>query len=327
MWGGCLKPTASFSAVICTLFKRKNELLGCLESIVEQNIPPDEIIFVSKEYPNDELKDTIECLAKPSKKLKNKIKVRYIIQTGVGLTNARNSAIPHIETDIVFFLDDDVILDSNYFKTIIETYESDPNGEIVGVGGIPRVIKTEQASPIRQTVGKISKKLDVIFSIMPKSPYKITSAGWGGSAYLDVLGVIDKKIGVDVLSGSNMSFRRKIFTEFKFDEGIPGKFFGEDYMFTYAVSRKYKLILDPNAKVLHLESPINRFERTKEEIPTRIYFYKKYIKKNRVKFLISLCWYFSRELMLLFLTPSNNNFLNFKILARAYLAAMRKGKT
>ena len=50
---------------------------------------------------------------------------------------------------------------------------------------------------------------------------------------------------VELCSGGNTSYLREVFEEFFFDEEFDGYAPMEDIDFSYRVSRKYKLIVDP----------------------------------------------------------------------------------
>src|SRR6478672_1843240 len=55
-----------------------------------------------------------------------------------------------------------------------------------------------------------------------------------------------------------MSFRMAIFDEFAFDEELTGYSMGEDYDFTFRVSRKHQLAVEPAAECVHHFTPTMR---------------------------------------------------------------------
>jgi hypothetical protein len=61
---------------------------------------------------------------------------------------------------------------------------------------------------------------------------------------------LEKVQEVDFFHGYAMSFRRNIFQEFSFDEKKYQRYgLGEDQDFSYRVSKKYKLVVTPRAKL------------------------------------------------------------------------------
>ena len=55
-----------------------------------------------------------------------------------------------------------------------------------------------------------------------------------------------------------MSYRREVFTSLEFDERLVGYALGEDIHFSYAVSRRWELLLTPYATLEHRETGAGR---------------------------------------------------------------------
>ncbi|MDP8217550.1 MAG: hypothetical protein P9M03_02365, partial [Candidatus Theseobacter exili] len=68
---------------------------------------------------------------------------------------------------------------------------------------------------------------------------------------------------VDFLGGGVCSYRKKIFREFGFTDKYRDYAFGEDKDFSYRVSKKYKLVVNPDAKAFHYKSPEMRPSKRK----------------------------------------------------------------
>ena len=116
-----------FSLIICT-YKRPIPLKKLLLSIQSQTLYPNTILIIDGSD-NDET----------AIMLKNNVfqKLNYFLVTEAhrGLTKQRNFGIAQVstETEIVCFLDDDTILEDDYFEQLINTYTIYP--EALGVGG------------------------------------------------------------------------------------------------------------------------------------------------------------------------------------------------
>ena len=103
---------------------RPKPLLALLESVAGQSVYPDEILIID----GSENNETIQVLTENS--FEN-LKYFKVDNNQRGLTKQRNFGIERVsETmDIVCFLDDDTILDKEYFKNVIskdEIYWSKP---------------------------------------------------------------------------------------------------------------------------------------------------------------------------------------------------------
>src|SRR5581483_12103233 len=63
---------------------------------------------------------------------------------------------------------------------------------------------------------------------------------------------------VDCLAGCNMTYRREVFTRFRFDEWYDGYGLGEDEDFSFRVARAWRLVQTPHARLVHWVSPVAR---------------------------------------------------------------------
>ena len=99
-----------FSLIICT-YMRPKPLLKLLESVRKQTVYPDEILIV------DGSKNEETEIALLHNKFKN-LKYYLVDEKDRGLTKQRNFGIKNVSnvTEIVCFLDDDTVLDDDYFE-------------------------------------------------------------------------------------------------------------------------------------------------------------------------------------------------------------------
>ncbi|MFA5032831.1 MAG: glycosyltransferase [bacterium] len=259
------------SIVICTK-ARINDLLKCMDSILLQTRPPGEIIVVDGSE-----KDTISNILKIKMKNNFNIDFSYIQMSG-GLTHQRNAGINVVKNDIVLFLDDDVILAPDYLFEIMKIYENDKKGEIRGLTGcIEKMPKPSHKQLFFQRLFLLPQFRDGKFldSGQPTWIWKPT-----------------RLTEIEVMLGCNMSFRREIFYEYSFDEGLKGYCYMEDDDFSYRVSRKHKLYQTPFAKLEHSVSSISRdniAEFHRMQILNYFLFFKKNIPKN-IKSVLCFSW-------------------------------------
>jgi glycosyltransferase involved in cell wall biosynthesis len=220
----------SASVIICTK-DREKDLLECIDSLNAQTLLPEELVIVDAGKENG-IKGKLEEKVKTTP-----IKLKYI-RTEPGLTRQRNIGVKNAKGDIVFFFDDDVILDKDYTANIMKIYSSHQNENLGGVGG--KIVKATPPPLYWRLFNKIFL-LNRHGALLPAhtfSPGKVTKAR--------------------ALSGCNMSYIREIFQELDFDEHIPGYGLMEDVDFSFRVSQRYQLLLTPDAKLEHKQSPVSR---------------------------------------------------------------------
>src|SRR2546426_494727 len=107
---------------------RPESLKKCLASLAAQSVPPMEVIIVhagSDERLGERL--ARDYRAAP-------FVVRYE-RSRPSLVLQRNLGIDRSSGTVVFFLDDDVVLEPEYVERVLEAYQADTFGEVGGVQG------------------------------------------------------------------------------------------------------------------------------------------------------------------------------------------------
>lgn len=243
-------------SIVISTKDRLRSLVVCVESILAQTLLPDELIVVDSSD-STELKSRLNAL------LRGKVTFKHI-NAKVGLTQARNVGIGKSAGDVILFLDDDVILDKDYIKEVIRVFNDDSEKKVGGVTG-----DIEYKHSFRSSVGQL---LGTIFFLFRHGDGKLQLSGRPTFARGD------KIVNVECLSGSNMAFRKEVFSEFKFDESLHGYCPMEDVDFSYRVSRKYRNVYTPYAKLIHDTAPPAKsveYARMRMEIKNYCYLFKK----------------------------------------------------
>ena len=250
------------SIIICTK-NRLGDLIMCINSLRQQTIVPYEIIIVDVSTDNLIEKFISESLF---------FNFVYLRQKYGYLTHARNIGIRKATGDIILFLDDDVILHQDYLENIIETFKNDKKKRI---GGVQGVITNRKELPL------FFRLIDYLFLL--DSPIKGVILVSGYHAFPNTN--IDKIFPTSWLSGTNMAFRKEIFNNFCFNESLSCsydstgyRFVGEDKEFSYRVGQKYLLVINPYAKIMH----INRLKTTKK--PILLYNYGAFLYSRKFWF-------------------------------------------
>jgi len=251
-----------FTLIICT-YMRPEPLLKLLKSVQVQSLYPDEILIVDGSL-NNETESVL---------LKNQFKnLKYFLVDNEdrGLTKQRNFGIKNVSnaTEIVCFLDDDTILEADYFENLLETYNS--FSEALGVGGyISNEIKWEEVS--EDYVPKINeftfdgwKRKDGSRFVLRKRlnldsdcPPGFSSSFSHGRS-VGFLPPTNKVYEVEQLMGGVSSFKKSVFEKLSFSTYFEGYGLYEDADFTLRVSKIGSLYLNTSAKVGHYHAPSGR---------------------------------------------------------------------
>lgn len=227
------------SVVICTK-DRQVELRRCLASLAAQSRFPDELIVVdASRIP---VRDVLEDFEREAL---GRCAIRFE-HTEPGLPRQRNIGARASSGDVIVYLDDDVVLEPGYLGAIEEVYLRDREGRIGGVGGAQIPDPTPRLSPLRRL-------WDRVFLLESYGLGKLKRSGAPSYLFTPTT-----ETEVEFLSGCNMSYRRCVLERLAFDERRSGYALGEDLEFSYRVSRQYRLVLTPRARLDHRHAPHGR---------------------------------------------------------------------
>lgn len=244
-----------FSLIVCT-YMRSEALIRLLESVNGQTLYPDEILIIDASL-NDE---TTSVLRKNS--FQN-LSYFMVSDENRGLTRQRNFGISKVAetSEIVCFLDDDTVLEPDYFEQLLKTYIAYP--EAFGVGGyINNEIKWEYidqnyiAGPNdfcfdswkrKDSARLVLRKKLGLDSDCPPGISPLFSHGRSVS----FLPPTNKVYEVEMLMGGVSSFRKRVFDEFQFSTYFEGYGLYEDADFSLRLAKKGKLYLNTAAQLKH----------------------------------------------------------------------------
>jgi glycosyltransferase involved in cell wall biosynthesis len=245
----------NFSLIICTYNRRKAiEIL--MNSIVTQSVYPNQIIIVDGSL-NDETKIYFETT-----NFKN-LDYFLVDASDRGLTKQRNFGISkvHATSEVVCFLDDDTVLDTDYFFQIINVFKI--NTKITGVGGVAvnenhwelrDLSKTYHSKRyyvfedyvIKQSLRNIVRNYLHLNSDLQSGKMPMFSHGRTCGYPLN-----GKCYQVDLLIGMSMSFRKTVVDSIKFSTYFEGYGLYEDAHFSIKSLAFGENVISTNAKLEH----------------------------------------------------------------------------
>ncbi|MBI4847505.1 MAG: glycosyltransferase family 2 protein [Nitrospirae bacterium] len=242
------------SVVIATK-GRPDSLQECLRSISEQEIAVTEVIIVDQ-TPQPIDQSTLQSVLGVSSASPRLI---YHWNPAItGLPQARNVGVRLSSGDFIQFIDDDAALDNEYFVHLLPVF-SDP---IVG-GGTGLIIE----------MGREKRRLlrDFFFRLFYLGPFREDRTEV-------LLSPPSSRVAMHTLSGCGL-YRHQVFDEFKFDETLIGHAVGEDLDFSYRVSQKWRLILEPRALLYHYRLP-GPWRNQRQSVSQKVLFYHYHFCKN-----------------------------------------------
>ena len=251
-----------FSLIICT-YQRPEALLKLLKSVQLQSLYPDQILVI-----DGSLDNSTEELLKP-KEFSN-LSYYKVEEQERGLTKQRNFGIQKVAetSEIVCFLDDDIVLRPEYFHNLIGTYSQTPDA--LGVGGA--IIDEVQWK--RNSAGKaeqfdefemdgyvrklgsrnvLRKKLGLL-SDQPPGFMPEFSNGLS----IGFLPPSGKTYPVEFFMGGVSSYRKELFKEISFSSYFMGYGLYEDMDFCLRASKIGQLYVNTAAQLYHYHEEAGR---------------------------------------------------------------------
>jgi succinoglycan biosynthesis protein ExoA len=263
------RPRATLSVIICT--KDRPELLAtCLESLRRQTRHPQEIVIVdASTTPSQDAADRLAGTMRGCRVA--------LITSAPGLPHQRNVGTRATTGSVVVYLDDDVILEPGYLAAVARTFEEDRTGQIGGVGGAQVPDPTPREGLLRRTACRL-------FLLDTYGRGVVKRSGRPDYAFSP-----RSRMEVECLSGCNMAYRREVLDVLSFDERLGGYALGEDLQFSYRVSRRWKLVLTPEARLEHRHAGGGRPRRDEHQamaVFNRYLFFREHLARGPVDWIV-----------------------------------------
>lgn len=241
---------------------RAKPLLNLLNSVSNQSDYPNEIIIVDGST-NDDTQEILE------KNTFENLTYYKVDEQNRGLTKQRNFGISKVGSlsELVCFLDDDTILEKDYFENIITIFIEKPDA--IGVGGVAindnkwkintsnikksakfyvlenYYIKESSRNYLRNIVGLASDKMP---GVMPEFSHGKTCS----------YPLNQKVYPVDLLVGMAMNFRKSLFEKINFSTYFEGYGLYEDADFSLRALKFGQNYINTAAKLSHYHDSSGR---------------------------------------------------------------------
>ncbi len=252
----------TFSIIISTK-DRPVDLQHTVKSIAKQTCVPDELIIV------DASSDNIRAENKKNCEINSGVKIKLVyIESAPGVNKQRNLGAENANSDIIFFLDDDVVLNEDYSEKIMEVYKLKGDQNLGGVQGC--ILNYYNQTWINRNFKKIF--------FMTRTAVNERSRFLPSLGYVFIC-VPKTIIEVEAMPSLICSYYREKFNEFRFDELFERC---TDLELSFRVSRKYKLYQTPFAIATHYHSEDTHLNIKKLNMLYVIYTHKM-IKKHLTK--------------------------------------------
>lgn len=283
----------SVSVIICTL-NRPDKILNCIRSVRIQNVLPKEIIVVDA--------GNVEGLENSIKDLIGKSPIDFIYtHEKPSTTFQRNKGVDLSTGEILVFLDDDVILEEDFIKEIINVYILKRNNNVGGVRGIftnpPKNLKIRE---------KFFRQIFLLGERRSDGVSRLKRSGF--PLYIQRPKAITR---CEIMPATACSYKRDVFVQYKFDETLKGYVFGEDMDLSTRVSKKYNLFVTPHAKFFHDQPYSSKNDSYREVMVVYYihYFFKKNIRQsliNKICHYWALTGYITRKLLISIIKKDSN---------------------
>lgn len=261
-------------SLIIPTFNRPQALSVALASVLRQTRLPDQLIIVDD--------GELETIPYRQEMESAGIQVLYQRKAVPDLPTSRNIGIRMASGEVILFLDDDVELENDYIEQMLLPLENDVDGQIAGVGG--RIVNFR---PLR-AAHRLRRLFDRLFLVSGGVEGRVLPSGFTTN-YGSTFDPPDEPYEVDVISGGVAAWRRRVFDAFSFTENYRVHCAGEDQDFSYQVSRRYRLLCNPNARLQHFEAPTMRHDRyqgARRFLFDRYRFFSNHVQRHRLQALL-----------------------------------------
>lgn len=241
------------TSIIIPTWQRPLKLSHCLEGLVHQTIPPDEVVIVYRAE-DSETQKIIE-------NYDQRLLIKKVLVSRAGVIVAENAGIKAAQYDLLLFIDDDAVAPVDWIEKIVLRFKKDL--ELAALGGSDNIVGNEDIRQEKKLVGKVFFFGQII-----------------GNHHQISYGVRE----VDTLKGVNMAVRRSLtplLDENLQSEKYHGNGFSWELDLCLTIKRyKGKILFDPSLEVQHYSnhSHVLELPTSKNNARNLTYLFLKHFK-------------------------------------------------
>jgi glycosyltransferase involved in cell wall biosynthesis len=230
-------------SIILPTYNRAHLIEGCVNSVLSLKYQNWELIIADDNSTDDTFSVGTAMQNKDER-------IHYYRNPhNLGLPKNRNRAIEFAKGDLIFFIEDDIILQPDCLTYLVDTFRDLMSSDIkVGIIAPALVVENDIDKNNRRSILNLSRSL--IKASSKNSPCSIDALT--GIVYRNFSTAFDKIQEVDDVHACSL-YSRELFNEgFKFAYVYKGNYLGEETEFNFKVKRHgYKLFFQPKAVLYH----------------------------------------------------------------------------
>jgi len=240
-----MERTTGRLGVVIPTFERPKELATAMEHLLSQKKYPDAIAVIDDGAISQELEARFRSAC-----AERSIAFTYYkkdhSRERAGLSESKNIALAKIDTDLVFFIDDDIYLEPNAIEAIARIYSLRASNK--SLAGIAGVITNNRK------IGMLERLFNMVFCLSSKNAWDTTPVGfqvWNDRITRDTVGYYSH--------GGLTAYTRDFLQKHPFPVFSGGRTGLED-VFIAAMAKKegYYFVISPDAAAYHDARPETR---------------------------------------------------------------------
>jgi len=162
-----------------------------------------------------------------------------------GQSASKNIGLPLSANDIVFVLDDDVLLEQSFFSSIMEVWSTLNDEHLMGVGGAITNLRRRS---------KLEKLYNSVFLLTAPNAWDVNAVGF--QVWDEAIETREKGF---YLHGGLCSLRKSKALQFPFKTFKAGRSALEEVDFCWRAKKSgYYFYIEPRARAVHKSSPMSR---------------------------------------------------------------------
>jgi GT2 family glycosyltransferase len=243
-------------SVIIPTIGRRDDLRKMLRSLAGQPRLPDEVIIVGEDV--GDVPSEFPTL-----------RPRFIHLPASSICEARNAGAASSDpaTDLLAFVDDDIVLEPEALAAMMRFWESGPPD----LGGAGFNVVNHPPMPVtRLKRTALAKRLGL---------YSDQKGAVVRSGFQTTYGYVDADMLGSWLPSWAVVYPKTVFMEYGFDNWFEGYSYLEDLDLSYRISKRYKLAMVSDARINHYPSRTGRPDAVlfgKKEVLNRLWFVRKH---------------------------------------------------